>query len=50
MASSVIATPSSNLRPSCANSPGRTPLPTPKSKRPWARLSSMAASAASRSG
>ena len=49
-ASSVIATPSSNLIPSLANSPGRTPLPTPKSKRPRARLSSIAASAARRSG
>ena len=50
MASSVIAVASSKARSSFANSPGRTPLPTPKSKRPRARLSSMVASAARRSG
>ncbi len=50
MASSVIAGASSKLSPSLVNSPGRTPLPMPKSNRPRARLSSVAASAASRRG
>jgi len=34
MASSVISGASSKLRPSLVNSPGRTPLPMPKSNRP----------------